>query len=222
MPRLLDCAQGSREWHIEHLGRLSGSILHRLLEGGHRARATLMDEIALERELLDGIREGAEWEPPRDATTGPRAHGHRLEPEARAAYAMLYDCDVAEIGFAVHDELDILGVSPDGLIYHPQLRGLEIKCPWNPEVHARTVAYGMPDKHRAQVQAGMAVFGCERWDFCSYCPSYPDPALRLVVYPQQRDEAYIDRMLEMVRDFGEMLSSDIGPISCDDNIPNLF
>ena len=113
----------------------------------------------------------------------PVQYGNQLEPYAREYYERKMGADVAEVGFIEH-ESGGFGCSPDGLIsIHGNLKmchptsaainathGIEIKCPI-PETHlAWLIADKLPDIHKIQVHASMAVSGLDRWDFLSYCP----------------------------------------------------
>ncbi len=103
----------------------------------------------------------------------PVKYGKLLEPHARAFYERKTGWDVAEVGFVEHDSGGF-GCSPDGLVEHSlgQLwsHGVEIKCPI-PETHLEWLISGeLPECHKLQVHACMAVTGLDRWDFLSYCP----------------------------------------------------
>ena len=108
----------------------------------------------------------------------PVKYGKMLEPFARAYYEKLTRFAVVEVGFVEHgDGTSGFGCSPDGLIvqavkYPPwtEMHGVEIKCPI-PETHIGWLLDGtLPDEHKLQVHACMAVTGLDRWDFLSYCP----------------------------------------------------
>ncbi len=128
----------------------------------------------------------------------PTQRGNALEPQAREWYAQHTGYDVVQVGFIEHDSGGF-GCSPDGLIYldngdggspnWPEW-GVEIKCPM-PENHLAWLLAGvLPDEHKLQVHAGMAVTGLDRWDFLSFCPG--DAPLLLTI---ERDD-YTDRLEE--------------------------
>jgi hypothetical protein len=116
----------------------------------------------------------------------PVKYGKLLEPFAREYYEQATGFEVQEVGFVEHDSGGF-GCSPDGLIrggatsvWH---HGVEIKCPI-PETHlAWLLDGGLPDCHRLQVHASMAVMGLDRYHFLSYCPG--DAPLLVTV---ERDE----------------------------------
>ena len=110
----------------------------------------------------------------------PVKFGRMLEPFAREYYEKLTGFEVSEIGFIEHgDGTSGFGCSPDGMIatsedpstnFFKWRHGIEIKCPI-PETHiAWLLDGGLPDEHKFQVHACMAVTGLSRWDFLSYCP----------------------------------------------------
>ena len=114
----------------------------------------------------------------------PVKYGKMLEPFARAYYEKLTGFKVSEVGFIEHgDGTSGFGCSPDGLCLHKMFEeisynpsreefshGIEIKCPI-PETHiAWLLNETLPDEHKLQVHACMAVTGIPRWDFLSYCP----------------------------------------------------
>jgi hypothetical protein len=121
----------------------------------------------------------------------PVKYGKLLEPFAREYYEQATGFEVTECGFVEADSGGF-GCSPDGLIYlftgcqnypNKPTHGVEIKCPI-PETHlAWLLDGGLPDCHRLQVHASMAVMGLDRYDFLSYCPG--DAPLLVTV---ERDE----------------------------------
>lgn len=120
--------------------------------------------------------------------------GRELEPVARAEYEQVTGFCVQVPGFISHDS-DGFGCSPDGLItvedtyvdrvinedgnqlfVVEKMHGLEIKCPvaktmlrWIREGLADGV---LPDEHKLQVHACLAVTGLDRWDFLAYHPEF--------------------------------------------------
>ncbi len=108
----------------------------------------------------------------------PVQFGKQLEPFARAYYQERTGFEVTEVGF-IEAASGGFGCSPDGLValamekgnaIPPWNHGVEIKCPI-PETHIGWLLdQKLPDEHKFQVHACMAVTGLDRWDFLSYCP----------------------------------------------------
>jgi len=100
--------------------------------------------------------------------------GIELEPYACSQFESVTGFEVSPMGIITDDEGDF-GASPDGLIYHNGVLqyGLEIKCPI-PETHIKWLDDGiLPDEHKHQVNASIAIVGVP-WYFMSYCPGLPD------------------------------------------------
>jgi hypothetical protein len=97
--------------------------------------------------------------------------------------------------FLCHATEEYIGCSPDGILGDDGLA--EIKCPYNPWNHLRTVLSGaMPDKHTDQVQGSLWVTGRKWYAFCSFDPRLAFSGLDpLFVVRVERDDEYIDREL---------------------------
>jgi len=97
--------------------------------------------------------------------------------------------------FIEHETEPYIGCSPDGIIGDDGL--LEIKAPYNPTNHLRTVMTGeMPDKHNAQVQGSLWVTGRMWYAFCSFDPRVEASGMNpLLVVKVMRDEQYIQKEL---------------------------
>ncbi len=184
-----DAAQGSAEWAKQRLGKATGSRFAEVLATGkgltRRAYAT---QLALE--IITG-----------QATDTFTSHAMELgterEPIARAAYEALTGNFVTEVGFCLHESLPC-GVSPDGLI--DDEGGLEIKCP-RERTHAEYLTLpAEPACYTAQIQGCLWVTQRRWWDFVSFNPAFPANA-RLIVRRIERDEAFIARLEQAVRQF---------------------
>ncbi len=120
--------------------------------------------------------------------------GIEKEPYARAAYIDAKDLlSVAQIGFRRHPLHKWVGCSVDSEV-EPGVGGNEIKCPTTAN-HIRTLLYGMPAKHRPQVQFIMWVMGWKWVDFVSFDDRMPK-GLQLYIQRVERDDKYIDEVLE--------------------------
>lgn len=98
--------------------------------------------------------------------------GTALEPLARKAYMERTGLNVVEVGFVSYNGYP-LGFSPDGLIIEDGIirGGQEIKAP-QPSTHIKWLLDGgLPDEHKFQVHASLAMSNAPWWDFFSFCPS---------------------------------------------------
>ena len=192
--------QGSFEWHRDRLGYISASNFHRIL-GGPKARQTYFDEVQRERAIAQDADSARAYINERMAFTTPAmTHGHAHEDAARAAYELETGNDVSEVGFISHDKM-LVGASLDGVLVTAP-GNIEIKCPFNLDVHVNTIRYGMPMRHLAQVQGGIWLNEAEFCDFLSYSPHHTTP---LHIERVPRDDEYIAFLANEVLVFAECL-----------------
>jgi len=173
--KIINCIQGSEEWHEAKLGVVSTSKFGLILSKGS-PRGLYMRKLAAER--LSGVKQVSYS----DKNT---KNGIELEPFARRYYEAINDCSVQQVGFIKKDEW--VGTSPDGLVYSNGLA--EIKSPI-PSTQIETILKGvMPTEHKPQVQGQLWIIEREWCDFISYCPALAiRPYFCVRVF---RDEEYI-------------------------------
>lgn len=157
------------------------------------AKSYLLEKLA---ELLTG-------QPADRFQSAPTKWGTDWESEAfekaMPVVAERFGCAIGrpegQFAFIEHATEQHIGCSPDGVIGDEGL--LELKCPWNPVNHLRTVLSGeMPDKHAAQVQGSLWCTGRTWYAFCSYDPRLERSGVgALFVVRVARDDAYIEREL---------------------------
>lgn len=175
--------QGSEEWKLARLGRVTASrvadVVARTKSGHAASRANYMAELICER--LTGC--------VADCFVSPAMqHGVAYEPFARQAYELAMGVDVLETGFVAHPEIDMAGASPDGYVGDDGL--VEIKCP-NTATHLDTLlGAAIPEKYLTQMQFQMACTGRQWCDFASFDPRLPEE-MRLHVRRVPRDVSVI-------------------------------
>lgn len=131
-----------------------------------REDQTFEDRITLDREEEIAAKDARNFE-----FNIPVKYGNLLEPYARQEYEAVTGYEVEIVGQRV-----IAGggaaCSPDGIIGNSH--GLEIKCPTYETHIGWLLDYErtgeMPEEHKIQINAGMAICELDRWDFISYCP----------------------------------------------------
>jgi hypothetical protein len=190
--------QRTDAWLAKKAGKISASRAKDVMafskKNGAVLKARIDYAIELAYERLSGKSRGI----PMSATM---QWGVDVEPAARCAYEARVGIMVQSSGFDILEDgsiikeeelIDInwLGCSPDGLVGEG---GIEIKCPYNPTVHALTWLNGMPEEHIPQVQFSMMIKKAPWWDFVSYDPRAPE-AGRLYIQRIERDEEYIKDM----------------------------
>lgn len=185
--------QGSTEWFAQRCGKVTASrvadIIAKTKSGPSALRANYLAQLVAER--LTGTvaesysNEAMKW-------------GTATEPEARSVYEFALDCKVERVGFVEHQQIDMSGASPDGLVVGLGL--VEIKCP-NTATHIETLLGGsVPSKYVTQMQWQMACTGRQWCDFVSYDPRMPED-MRLFVKRVGRDDAAIAELEQAVRVF---------------------
>lgn len=165
--------QRTDEWLQARAGKVTASrfkdVLSRTAKGLPTAdRTKYLWQIVTER--LTG-------QPVQMPDAAPLRWGRENEDAARTAYMFTSSAKLTETGFVAHPTL-ACGASPDGLLSDESdpdgMFGLiEIKCPWNTQVHLETWLNGMPEDHQAQIQGQMWLTGREWCDFVSFDPRLP-------------------------------------------------
>jgi len=159
------CAeQGTTEWLKERCGCLTASRMAdavAFLKGGKEAEARKKYKIELIAERMTGtmvsryVNDAMKW-------------GIAQEPFARARYEELTGELVIQCGFALHSEIQFLGASPDGLVGDDGL--VEIKCPTSETYTGWIIGGVVPEQHKPQMLAQLAVTGRKYVDFFAFDP----------------------------------------------------
>lgn len=181
---VLDCEQGSLEWHKARAGIPTASAFPKVFTGGGKKSeqaGKYINELCAEW-LIGGSFGGY--------VSAAMEQGKQTEEEARHYYELITDVEVAQVGFCYADEERQYGSSPDGFVGDDG--GVEIKVV-APHVQVEYIRKGkVPTGYIPQVQGNMLVTGRKWWDFFSYCPppeGLPMPPHFLIRVP--RDEQYI-------------------------------
>ena len=189
----LEIKQGTEEWHQIRLGKVTASrvsdVMSKIKSGESAGRKNYKMDLVVER--LTNT-------PTSSFTNAAMAWGTETEPLARMAYEVHSENFVETVAFIQHPSIEWFGCSPDGLIGSEG--NLEIKCP-NTSTHIDYLLAGVPPaKYVPQMQTQMACTGRLWTDFVSYDPRLP-PELQLFVVRLDRDEAYIQQIEDVVKQF---------------------
>jgi hypothetical protein len=194
-PRIIDCEQGSPEWHAARCGRVTGSRIGditRKIKNGAPSKmwATYLGELVAER--LSGVQTG-------DGYVSPAMQrGKDFEGKGLATYAFMYDVEVQRVGFVIHPTIEMAGASPDALV--ADVGGLELKCP-NTATHCDSLLGAEIDPdYVKQCQWNMACTGRDWWDLASFDPRLP-PTMQLHVRRVRRDDEVIAELETAVTRF---------------------
>jgi putative phage-type endonuclease len=189
--------QGSPEWFLQRLGKVTASrladVVAKTKTGESTSRANYRAELVAERltgKQAEGFSNAAmKW-------------GVDCEPLARAAYEAETGQFVVETGMVHHPVIAMSGASPDGLVLADGV--LEIKCP-DTKTHIETVLSDRaPAKYMPQMQWQIACTGRAWCDFVSFDPRMPADMQTYIKRVQRDDEAIAAYEAEVVKFLAEV------------------
>lgn len=192
----IQVVQRSKEWYEMRFGRVTSTTIRGVMEGSPKKLNAILRDIR---------------EPdPKEFDAPALRWGRHYEKEAQAYYVLSAEFipgwNLRDSGFWVHDEVRCVGGSPDGIWeddFGRVIGGVEIKCPYNPEVHLRYLEYGLPPEHQWQVFFLMWLTDADFWDFVSYDPrSVKVPFMRQRIF---RDKHRVHEMEVRLKEFTERL-----------------
>lgn len=188
--QIIDCEQGTPEWHQCRLGIPTASRFSELLAKGEgKMRAKYLRDLAAE--VLRG------WVDTDGYTNPHMERGKVMEADARDLYAFSRGVEPLQVGFVRNGRA---GASPDALVGDDG--GLEIKTALGHIQIDRLVRGTLPSEHVAQVQGNLWITERAWWDFVSYSPDLPPLIVRV-----ERDEEYIAKLAKAVEAFNEELDN---------------
>lgn len=197
--------QRSEEWYLARKGKITASECYLLL-GNHKEPMT-EEELAefkatnpksrtttkevpfsegsfsyLNKKVAERLMSNnnfLEYMDARDINTRATSHGIFWEDTARINYSLRTGNKVEQVGFIpLEGAEDYCGGSPDGVTGNGII---EIKCPWNSEVHLDYMLFETPEdlkeyslQYYAQIQLNILVTGSDHGDFISYDPRLAD------------------------------------------------
>lgn len=205
--RLIECAQGSPEWHLARCGLITASMFkevrNKLKNGDYSAAAKQYAfRLAVERisgELLSEDKYET-WEMRR---------GHELEPEARLEHESQYGLLVERAGFVV-SECGYYGVSLDGLIDDDGIS--EYKCFVSPKSMMPIILNDDVSDILDQAMGGLWLAERKWAHIGLYCPSLKSIGNQLKITEVLRDEAYIGEMKSDLDKFNNLIFENIEKI----------
>lgn len=191
--RIIDCAQGSPEWHAVRLGTPTASEFARIITPSKGELSKQASKYA--HRLVAEILTGESLEPPIGNLEWV-LRGKLLEPAAVTQYEFARDVETVPVGFVTTDD-GRAGCSPDRLVVG-QPGGLEIKCT-APATHIGLLVDGAGEDYKAQVQGQLWIAELEWIDLYGYHPDLPEAVIRTV-----RDEPFIAKMAAAIDQFLDM------------------
>jgi len=206
MPTFSPYPQGSTGWLKERIGFLTASKMAdamSFMKSGKESEARKKLKIAIVAERMCDM--SAET-----YVTPAMEWGITQEPYARQRYEEITGNLVVQCGFVIHDTIQYWGCSPDGLVDDDGL--IEIKCPTS-ETFVEWVSGGVvPDRHKPQMLAQLAVTGRKWVDFFAFDPRVkvdscqyflrrfepPEEAIAVVEEAARKFLAEVDELFERI------------------------
>lgn len=199
MVDIIECAQGSAEWHRARAGVITASMFHvarkRLKTGPNAGDYTAEGKayafrLAIERISGEPLDEGFE--------TYQMRRGHELEPEARLLHETRIGMLIERAGF-VRTPDGLFGASADGLIEDDG--GSEYKCLVAPDRIRDVIVDHNLEEFTDQVQGCLWLTGRRWWHFAVYCPALAPAGRELDIHEVERDENYIEALEQDLVEF---------------------
>jgi len=191
----IKCEQGSAKWLLARLGKPTASMYGNIVTPTGKAVTDTKRDGYMMKLLAERITGRAT----EVYVSAAMDRGNRLEPEARAWYEMQNAVEVAQIGFALHDE-GRWGASPDGIIADDG--GIEIKTAVLHNHIAKLLDGKAPSENIVQIQGCMYVTGRKWWDYCLFgdYANVPNMVVRV-----ERDEVMMEALAECLLKFCDEL-----------------
>lgn len=125
--------------------------------------------------------------------------GNELEDDAIACFERTFNYEMRRPDFMIHPEIEFFGGTPDGIAITNEF-GIDTKCP-NQKNHHDNLSEGMQlSDYKHQFQSYMSITGLDKWGLVSYNEDFPKDS-QLVVAWMERDQEYIDKLLDRVKKF---------------------
>lgn len=192
--QIIDCEQGSSEWHQARLGIPTASNFAKILAKGEgKTRRAYMLQLAAE--IITG-------ELGEQFTTPAMERGKVMEAEARELYTFVSNIVPERVGFI---RRGLAGWSPDSLL--GDKGALEIKTQRADLLIETILKDEFPPEHKAQCQGGLWVGERDWIELCVYWPKIP-----LFLKKVYRDDIYIKTLESEVERFTAELHDLVGRI----------
>lgn len=202
---IINVEQGSEDWFAARLGKVTGSILSKIITPTGKLSAS-RDEVVNRAvaELILGV-------PDESFQSDSMLRGKELEDDALSFFNFTENFDFKKVGFLSQVDKDGVptgfGLSPDGFMIE-QKAGLELKCP---EAHTH-LAYlssnSVPKTYFQQTQAPYLIGGIKKWFFGSFHPSFP--CFYVEVKP---DDAFLKAAEPILKETCQMIKEKFNEVS---------
>jgi putative phage-type endonuclease len=201
--KLIDVEQRSEAWHQARLGRVTGTVLKKLL-GTPKVRETMFYEILAERLSIEANSEESAMD-----------RGVRLENEALEAYKMATGAKICVIGFVEHKDNKWIGYSPDAIVepLESYTKDVEVKCLSSCNHLRAFLTQKIPEDYIAQgIHAFVVNDDLQERDFVFYDPRITVKPFFIITMKRADYEKDIDEAKKKVEEFLLEINSAIDKI----------
>jgi len=203
---LVECEQGSPEWHAARAGCITASNFKLTRTGAKLKSGPNKGEynekakdyafrLAIERIAGKPLDVGF--------VTWQMKRGHELGRAARAAHEMKAGVVAQRAGFLITDDR-LFGASADGLIDFTG--GSEYKCLVSPESLREVLMGDDISEYMDQIQGCMWITGRQWWHFALYCPALEPAGKQLYWREIKRNDEHIEAMESDLIEFEKLVS----------------
>jgi len=204
--------QRTFKWFSDRWGKITMSKRVDILLNGHvHDLNNLLKTLYWEKQASeDQIRAEFERETRIGDNSSAMSWGKRHEEEAITHYELTRNIQVIRAEFKVHhlwpdlvgDSTDFLETD-DGTLKGKIQYACEVKCPFNPDNHKKTIRYGMALWHHNQTQGHMEVHGLKEGKFVSYDPRHQIEEQQIYVQPIEVDLVWQQQFREKMKIFND-------------------
>ena len=205
--------QRTFEWFSDRWGKITMSKrVDTLLNGHIHELNNLLKTIKWEQfDASEGQRREAFEAETRIGDNSPAmSHGKRQEEPGITHYELSRNIQVIRCPFMAHplwpdlvgDSTDFIECDDGTLTGEPKF-ACELKCPYNPDNHKKTLRYGMAVWHQNQIQGHMEVHDLDLGKFVSYDPRHPIEESQIYVQIIERDLAWQKLFREKMGEFND-------------------
>lgn len=157
--------QGTPEWLQSRCGLLTASRMNDALPGAKGAESEKRKNLKLEL-----LAERFTGKPTFFFANYAMQWGTDNEPGARTTYEEFTGRTVQQCGLSISTEIEFFGASVDGMVEDGLI---EIKCPTSQTFFKWVIEGVIPEQHKPQMLAQMAVTGRKWCDFVAFDPRFP-------------------------------------------------
>tara|TARA_R110000782_G_scaffold215312_1_gene303014 strand:+ start:42 stop:707 length:666 start_codon:yes stop_codon:yes gene_type:complete len=206
----IDCEQGTEEWHAARCGVITASKFKDAVDLGEEvtlkngtvkpAKPSAKNRLYAAQVAIERISHAPCGE---IFNSWQMKRGQEIEGAARIAYECATGNMATEAGIMLTEDR-LFGYSTDGMVGDDGL--IEIKSLVGAEIVIEMWSTGDTSEFDHQMQGGMWISGRHWCDFVMFCPQLESVGKALYIKRIQRDDVFIDAMVESLTVFERMAS----------------